>query len=142
MRLEPGRGKNPKKENSDDGTALATMAASAAQAPGTGTMRRSAAAAAATSWKPGSEMQGVPASLISATDLPSCREDSRPGSRSRQLCSWQDRRCWSGGRRRFEAWRRRPATRVSSAAIIEAVDRIDAARGVRSDTLPMGVDTI
>src|SRR5580658_5253563 len=98
-----------------------------------------AAAAAATTNAPGSEIPGVPASETTATVFPSCTQASTWGARADSLCSWSDTR------------RPPPATptalsrarvrRVSSQQMTSAAARVSMARAEMSPRLPIGVAT-
>ena len=65
----------------------AEMAAVSALGPGTGITRRPASLTARTMRAPGSDTAGVPASLTSATRLPSAIAATIPAPASRSLCS-------------------------------------------------------
>ena len=80
-------GGKPSNTNRSAGTPAADSAATTALEPGTGTTGTPAARASRTSRKPGSEMPGVPASVTSATDLPSASWRRSCGPRASLLCS-------------------------------------------------------
>src|SRR6185503_1827127 len=96
-----------------------------------------AACACATSHAPGSASAGVPASLTSATSLPSCKSRMRESAAARSLCS-----C-SATVRAAMPWRasRVRVVRVSSQATTSAPRSVSMARALRSDRFPIGVAT-
>ena len=106
--------------------------------PGTASTSMPSAAASRTSTLPGSLMQGVPASVTTATVRSSSSirwgsEDARCSS----LCWWLEMQGVSMPKWLSSA----RVTRVSSAAIKSALLSVSIARGVMSLRLPIGVAT-
>ena len=80
-------GRYPMNTKRSVGKAEITNAASTALAPGSGATRRPESATARTSGKPGSETDGIPASLTSAILSPHCNRPTMAGAKERSLCS-------------------------------------------------------
>ena len=74
--------------NRSVGRPLIESAATTAEGPGAVDTRSPAAATAATTRAPGSEMPGVPASLISTTSWPSRTRVTTCSLWATSLCSW------------------------------------------------------
>ncbi len=102
-----------------------------------GTTSYPAAATSPTSLKPGSETSGVPASLTSATALPSASAARIFGRCVAPLWSW-----YGISRVAMPKWRNSTdVTRVSSHATMSAAASVASARMVVSPRLPIGVAT-
>src|SRR5207244_2855995 len=137
-RSRPFLGRNPSKQKRSLGSPLTTRAATSAEGPGTASTRAPAAAAAATSLAPGSDMAGVPASVTTATSTPRSSRRSTWSTWAASLWSWTA----SSSLPETPAWvSRRRVWRVSSQAITPTRARVAAARGERSPRLPIGVET-
>ena len=80
-------GRKPSKKKRSVGRPATISAASTAEAPGTATTLMPAAAASATSLKPGSEISGVPASDTSASAAPDSSRARIWGRTTEALCS-------------------------------------------------------
>ena len=117
---------------------LTDKAAIPAQHPGTGITWIPAAAHARTTSFPGSEMQGVPASVTStAFRSPSRIFEASGSALFPSLCRWQ----LTSGAWNPKTWHSFMVTRVSSAIIRSAVFIVSTARGEKSCRLPIGVAT-
>ena len=110
----------------------------AAQQPGTPITGMPASTAARISSLPGSEMQGVPASVITATLLPESISLMKYLALPYSLNLWLETR-----RLRISSlFSSTIERRVSSAAMMSTVLRISRPRGDMSRELPMGVATM
>ena len=131
-------GKKPKNAKELRSKPETESAFTAAQQPGIPTMRIPASTAALISSFPGSEIQGVPASVITATFFPSCICCTNQFAFPCSLNLWLETR-----RLRISSlFSRTMERRVSSAAIRSASSRIFLPLGERSAEFPIGVATI
>jgi len=81
-------GKNPSNTNLSLGNPLFTNAGTNAVAPGKHSTSILFSTHALTSKNPGSEMAGVPASLITAMDIPDFNFSTKPFTVLCSLCMW------------------------------------------------------
>ena len=117
---------------------LTLSAEAMAVGPETATTGMPRSAASRTRTLPGSLMQGVPASVVTATSMFSASIRSAIWmALLRSLCSWQ----LVSGVEMSKAFSSFMVTRVSSAAISCTARRVSMARGLMSPKLPMGVAT-
>ena len=110
----------------------------AAQQPGTPTTSIPASTAARMSSFPGSEMQGVPASVMTATLLPASISSTKYRALPYSLNLWLE----TSLLRISSLFNSTIERRVSSAAMMSTVERISRPRGDMSRELPMGVATM
>ncbi|GMA30458.1 hypothetical protein GCM10025875_04500 [Litorihabitans aurantiacus] len=82
------RATKPSKQNRSLGRPETASAVSTADGPGSADTRTPAACAAAATRKPGSETEGIPASVTTATVAPCAARSTSWSARSRSLCSW------------------------------------------------------
>ena len=113
-------------------------AVTAAQQPGTPTTRMPASTAARISSLPGSDMQGVPASVMTATDFPASISPMKYFALPYSLNLWLDTSLLRISSLPSSTIDRR----VSSAAIMSTSESIFLPRGDISCELPIGVATI
>lgn len=93
------RGRNPSKQNRSTGSPERASAVSTADGPGTAVMRSPRSTAAATRRYPGSETEGMPASVTSSTRAPWASSSTSSGcGRSRCPRSRRRRVRWCGRR--------------------------------------------
>ncbi len=81
------RGRNPSKQNRSTGSPDSASAVSTADGPGTAVTLMSCSTAAATSRYPGSETDGMPASVTSSTRAPPRSASTSSGVRAVSLPS-------------------------------------------------------
>src|SRR5262245_19104224 len=137
VRARPDRGRKPSNTKRSVGSPEITSAVTAADGPGTTSTSIPASTHAATSRYPGSDSPGLPASVTTATFVPSRSRRTSSGTRSRSLPSNSDSNLASMP----NAARSRPVLRVSSHATRSTEARVARARSERSPRLPMGVPT-
>ncbi len=82
------RGRKPSNVNRSVGSPDSASAVSTALGPGAAVTRRSRSMARSTTRYPGSETEGMPASVTTTTVPPSATTSSSSSARAVSLCSW------------------------------------------------------
>src|SRR3954469_24146203 len=136
-RSPPLRGRNPSKQNRSTGSPDSASAVRTADGPGTAVTRTSFSTPAATSRYPGSDTDGIPASVTSNTRAPPRSSSTSSGVRAASLPSKYDTIRPLGVTP--SPWVSRRSRRVSSAATTSAPASSAASRGGASARSPMGV---
>ena len=131
-------GKNPSNTKRSLGKPLLTKAGTKAVAPGKHSTSMLFSTQARVSKNPGSEMAGVPASLIKAIFSPACNRLMMFSTVLCSLCIWWLCMCVEISK----CFKSLPLVRVSSAKIKSTSFKTAIALKVMSSKLPMGVGTM